>query len=91
MCFRTRFRTNYTQTGGEETRDSQWWKSFESPELNQLMDEALGANLNLAQYAARLQQKQALAQKAGASPTSLCFRNRLCGKHLVGYYERQQN
>lgn len=57
----------FSETAGTQVVQEQWWESFESPELNQLMEEAFSDNLNLAQYAARLNQQAALADKAGAA------------------------
>ncbi|MBN2161458.1 MAG: efflux transporter outer membrane subunit [Pontiellaceae bacterium] len=57
----------YSRQGGDAAGEGPWWKSFNSPELDRLMDEAFSGNLSLAKYAARLRQQQALAAKAGAS------------------------
>lgn len=43
-----------------------WWKSFGDKHLNALIDEALGANLDLRSAWARLAQARALAVQAGA-------------------------
>ena len=56
----------YSETGGEAEIHPDWWTAFQSDELNRLMDEAFSGNLTIAQYSARLRQKQALAVKAGA-------------------------
>jgi len=45
----------------------QWWESFESEELNQLVERALEGNLTLAQSYARLQQANSTAVKSGAA------------------------
>lgn len=44
-----------------------WWKSFNSAELNALMQDALSANNDLAAAIARVQQARGLARTAGAS------------------------
>lgn len=52
-----------------ETRvacEQQWWKEFESEELDTLIDEALRENLSLRQFWARVQQADALATQSGA-------------------------
>ncbi|HEU4839659.1 MAG TPA: efflux transporter outer membrane subunit, partial [Micavibrio sp.] len=43
-----------------------WWKNFNSPELNALMEEALAKNNDLAASIARIDQARALARVAGA-------------------------
>ncbi|MCJ8159531.1 efflux transporter outer membrane subunit [Sphingomonas sp. LaA6.9] len=64
----------YTRGGGEpmsaETLAS-WWRQFNDPALNALMDRALAENLDLAQSAARLKQaRESLVQaNAGRLPT----------------------
>jgi NodT family efflux transporter outer membrane factor (OMF) lipoprotein len=45
---------------------SPWWYAFDSPELNQLLNEAFAGNLSLRQAWARMEQAQALAIQAGA-------------------------
>jgi len=57
----------YAQGSGAEPFQERWWESFDSPELNQIMQEALTNNLGLAQYSARLKQQAALARKTGAA------------------------
>ncbi len=44
-----------------------WWEAFDDPQLNALIEEALGQNLSLQQSWARLRQAQALAVKSGAA------------------------
>jgi NodT family efflux transporter outer membrane factor (OMF) lipoprotein len=48
-----------------------WWEAFADPDLNRLISEALTANLDLEQAAARLQQSEALLKSAtsGRYPT----------------------
>ncbi|MEA2101997.1 MAG: efflux transporter outer membrane subunit [Thermodesulfobacteriota bacterium] len=43
-----------------------WWESFEDESLNALIEEALGANLDLKQAWARLDQARAIADEAGS-------------------------
>lgn len=49
----------------EPTR--RWWESFNDPQLNDLIEEALGQNFSLQQSWARLRQAQALAVESGAA------------------------
>lgn len=44
-----------------------WWEAFNDPQLNDLVEEALGHNFSLQQSWARLRQAQALAAKSGAA------------------------
>jgi multidrug efflux system outer membrane protein len=44
-----------------------WWEAFNDPQLNDLIEEALGHNFTLRQSWARLRQAQALAVKSGAA------------------------
>ena len=44
-----------------------WWRSFRSPELTTLMEEAQTVNLDIAAATARIFQADALARQAGAS------------------------
>jgi len=44
-----------------------WWEAFDDPQLNTLIEEALGHNFSLQQSWARLQQAQALAVRSGAT------------------------
>ena len=50
---------------GERTAD-RWWEAFSSPELNALVEEALGKNLDLRVVWARLRQVSAQAVQAGS-------------------------
>jgi len=52
-------------TGGEY-RPAAWWTGFEDPVLNQLVDTALDANLDIAQAAARAERASAQARVARA-------------------------
>lgn len=58
---------NFSEPSGSAELPNHWWESFDSAELDALMQEALGGNLGLAQYSARLKQQAALARKTGAS------------------------
>lgn len=55
----------------ESNARNRWWESFNSPELNRLIDEALTNSPTIQQSWARLAQADAVAAKAGAarSPT----------------------
>lgn len=44
-----------------------WWETFQSEELNQLVEKALAGNLNLQQVYARLTQAEMLARQSGAA------------------------
>ena len=54
----------------EPYRPASWWKSFEDPVLNALLDEALAKNLDLAEASARLRgaEAQARVSKSGLFP-----------------------
>ena len=41
--------------GGEAERDIEWWRAFEDPQLNRLIDDALDNNPNLQSIWERLQ------------------------------------
>jgi NodT family efflux transporter outer membrane factor (OMF) lipoprotein len=45
----------------------QWWKSFDSAELNSLVEEALSGNFDILTAWSRLKQADAVARRAGAS------------------------
>lgn len=47
--------------------EAQWWQAFEDSNLNRVMQEAFGGNLDLAQAAARLDQFHAAYTTSGAS------------------------
>ena len=57
----------FSEASGATELFSDWWESFDSDELNALMEEAFSGNLGLAQYSARLKQQAALARKTGAA------------------------
>jgi outer membrane protein, multidrug efflux system len=44
-----------------------WWEAFNDPQLNDLIEEALGHNFSLQQSWARLRQARALAMESGAA------------------------
>lgn len=46
---------------------AQWWRSWNDPVLNALVDEALAQNLDVAQAVLRLRQQRLLADTAGAA------------------------
>ena len=46
---------------------AQWWKGWNDPELNALVDEALAQNLDVAQAVLRLRQQRLLADTAGSA------------------------
>lgn len=52
--------------GERVAAEDRWWRSFQSPSLNRLVRDALGANESLAQARARLTQANALAAQAAA-------------------------
>ncbi len=54
------------QTGAKAV-DAQWWQRFGSPELDQLIAEALAANHDLAAAVARIEQSRASARAARAA------------------------
>jgi multidrug efflux system outer membrane protein len=57
--------------GDPVARPGGWWRGFEDPSLDRLVDEALSGNLDVAAAAARLEEAQALARVAdsGRYPT----------------------
>jgi NodT family efflux transporter outer membrane factor (OMF) lipoprotein len=57
----------FSNPSGLAALPTEWWKSFESEQLNRLMDEAFAGSLTLEQAAARLQQAEASARKSGAA------------------------
>lgn len=52
---------------GAKTVDAQWWQRFGSPELDQLIADALAANHDLAAAVARIEQSRASARAARAA------------------------
>jgi multidrug efflux system outer membrane protein len=57
----------YSVEAGESSLPHRWWEAFEDERLNTLVSELLGANLDLEQAWARLDQAEALAIQAGSS------------------------
>lgn len=57
----------YTMFEEAAPAPDEWWKEFQSEELNQLVDEALEGNLDLVQAEARLRQAQSLARQSRSS------------------------
>ncbi|WEK47840.1 MAG: efflux transporter outer membrane subunit [Candidatus Andeanibacterium colombiense] len=57
----------YTAPAAIEAPDSQWWKGFEDPLLNRIVDRVLAQNLDIAAAGARIAQARAAAQAAGAA------------------------
>ena len=50
---------------GDHERPQRWWRSFDDPHLNQLVDRALGANLSLRAAWQRLREARAVARTQG--------------------------
>jgi multidrug efflux system outer membrane protein len=57
----------YSSPSQEWTPEQKWWETFNDPQLNNLIEEALGHNFSLGQSWARLRQAQALAAGSGAA------------------------
>ena len=53
-------------TSGEAELPDQWWQSFNDPQLAQLIDQALAANLSLRATWDRLRQAEAMARRSGS-------------------------
>jgi len=53
-------------SSGAELLPAQWWRSFNDPELNKLVEQALAQNFSLRSVWDRLAQAEAVASKAGA-------------------------
>ncbi len=56
----------YGREGGTEALPGRWWEAFGDDRLNALVDEVLGANLDLGQAWARLSQAEAVANQAAS-------------------------
>ena len=54
---------------GDMATPDQWWLAFDDPGLNQLVDQALAANLDLMGVWDRLDQVRALADEKGQTDT----------------------
>jgi NodT family efflux transporter outer membrane factor (OMF) lipoprotein len=57
---------SFAQTGGAAVSD-RWWRSFDDPQLDQLVSRALAGNFNLKASFQRLRQSRAIAQRQSAS------------------------
>jgi len=57
----------YSSPSREWAPEQKWWETFNDPQLNDLIEEALGHNFSLRQSWARLRQAQALAARSGAA------------------------
>jgi len=57
----------YSNLGKETGHIQRWWEDFDDPELNDLIELALGGNLTLKEGWARLRQARAQTAKTGAS------------------------
>ncbi len=55
----------FSQSGSAELQNK-WWRSFNDPTLNTLVERAIGENFTLRSAWARLNQARALARKAGS-------------------------
>lgn len=58
--------TSFTGASQQWEPEQRWWEAFNDPQLNALIEEALGHNFSLQQSWARLRQAQALAVGSGA-------------------------
>ena len=58
---------SYSLYSGNESIQNQWWKAFNSEELNSLVEEALSGNFDILTAWSRLKQADALARQAGAN------------------------
>lgn len=56
----------FSRGGADALSTNRWWESFESPDLNGLIEQALGSNFDLRRAWARLDQARELAVQAGA-------------------------
>jgi multidrug efflux system outer membrane protein len=60
--------TGFGETQSDDARQPlNWWHAFNDPTLNRLVDEALIANLDIAEAAARVDEARAQARIAGAN------------------------
>ena len=59
--------TSRPATTGGDYEPFEWWRAFRDPVLDQVVDAALGSNLDLAEAVARVGQARARARVAGAS------------------------
>lgn len=58
--------TAFSLYSGAAVPGQNWWRSFQDPELDRLMDSALADNLSIREAWARLKQVRSLAVQAGA-------------------------
>lgn len=58
--------SSFTGASQQWEPEQRWWEAFNDPQLNALIEEALGHNFSLQQSWARLRQAQALAVGSGA-------------------------
>ncbi|WOG26837.1 TolC family protein [Endozoicomonas sp. 8E] len=58
--------TAFSQSGNE-ARNSLWWQSFNDPQLNTLIEQALTDNFSLKAATDRLRQAEAVARQSGAA------------------------
>lgn len=54
-----------TTAGPVRTNDAQWWKAFNDPLINQIVDLGLKQNLDIRRIGARIQQSQGIVQSSG--------------------------
>jgi len=57
---------SFSRPSGQFDPSWKWWESFDDPELNAFVEEALSDNLTIRQTWARLRQARAVAVRAGA-------------------------
>jgi NodT family efflux transporter outer membrane factor (OMF) lipoprotein len=57
----------FSSSGSPKAYEDRWWLSFEDPELDALVEQALADNLDLIQAWARLEQATVLARQAAAA------------------------
>jgi outer membrane protein, multidrug efflux system len=58
--------SQFSLYSGDADSGWRWWESFQDPELNRLVEDALAGNFDIQQAWARLQQARTLAVQAGA-------------------------
>jgi outer membrane protein, multidrug efflux system len=58
---------HYSNQAPAAETPQRWWHAFNAPQLNLLVEEALGRNFSLQESWARLRQAQAMAVKSGAA------------------------
>ena len=68
------------------TDRERWWEEFDDPELNTIVDEALGDNLTLKESWARLRQARALSfpiEPTGSRSSAISGSNMNCSVSVV--------